>query len=213
MRRTDRLQPGRWADGWRRGGLLTVLIALLVGFTGVGAASAATLVNDNFEDGNAAGWTTTGGVWIVANENTKVLRQSSLAAGALARIGALSWRDYTVTAQVEPTSFNGLPGFTGVVARASSTTNYYALVLRPDNTAALLRVIGGQAAVLATQRVTVRTGVVYTLALRVAGRALTGSVNGGVRITATDGFLLQGPAGLTTTWTTASFDNVRVDTP
>lgn len=211
MRRTDGSQPGRWADRWRRGGLLTVMVALLIGFTGVGVASAATLASDDFEDGNAAGWVTTGGVWIVANENTRVLRQSSLAAGALARTGSLAWRDYTVTAQVEPTSFNGLPGFTGVVARAQSTSNYYALVLRPDNTAALLRVINNNASVLATLRVNVRTGVEYTLSLRASGRTLTGWVDG-VRFAATDGFLLQGPAGLTTTWTTASFDNVEVNT-
>jgi pectate lyase len=98
-----------------------------------------------------------------------------------------------------------------VVARAQSTDNYYALVLRPDDTAALLRVIGGRTTTLATMRVAVRTGATYDLTFRVVGSTLTGWVEG-VGFSASDGFLRQGPAGLTTTWTTASFDNAWVRT-
>jgi hypothetical protein len=168
------------------------------------------LVADNFEDNNAAGWTTTGGTWIVNLDGSNhVLRQSSLAANALARTGSVTWRDYTVTAQVQPQSFNGLPGFAGVVARAQSTSNYYALVLRPNDTAALTRTVGGVSQTLATARVAVDTGTWYTVTLAVAGQRLTGSVNG-TSISATDGFLNGGPAGLVTTWTTAAFDNTTV---
>jgi hypothetical protein len=192
------------------GGPLVILAALLVLFTGVGAASAATLRADDFEDGDAAGWTTTGGTWIVTRDgSSRVLRQSSLAANALARVGSVSWRDYTVTAEVKPESFNGMRGFAGVVARAQSTTNFYALALRPDDTAALTRTVGGVSQTLATLKVSVNAGTWYRLALRVDGQKLTGSVNG-ASITATDGFLHGGPAGLVTTWTTASFDVVVV---
>jgi len=197
----------RWA---RFGGPLAILTALLVGFTGVGPASAATLRADDFEDGNSSGWTTTGGTWIVNRDaSNRVLRQSSFAANALARVGAISWRNYTVTASVRPESFNGMPGFAGVVARANSTSNYYALVLRPDDTAALTRTVGGTAQTLATARVAVEAGAWHTLSLRVEGQQLTGTV-GGVTLTASDGFLYGGPAGLVTTWTTASFDSVLV---
>lgn len=215
MRGVDRRSGREATAGWRRGGLLTaltaVLTALLVGVVGAGAASAATLAADNFEDGNAAGWTTTGGTWIVVNEDSRVLRQSSYAANALARTGAPGWRDYIVSADVRPISFNGLPGHVGVVARAQSTNTYYALVLRPDNTAALLRVVSGRAATLATMPVAVRAGATYDLTFRLVGNALTGWVEG-VGFSATDNFILQGPAGLTTTWASASFDNAWVRT-
>ncbi|MCA2218154.1 family 16 glycoside hydrolase [Jidongwangia harbinensis] len=187
-----------------------ILTALLVGFTGVGTASAATLRADDFEDGNSAGWTTTGGTWIVNRDgSTRVLRQSSTAANALARTGAISWRNYTVTASVRPESFNGMPGFAGVVARANSTSNYYALVLRPDDTVALTRTVGGTTQTLDTARFAVEQGTWYRLSLQVEGQRLTGTV-GGVTVTASDGFLHGGPAGLVTTWTTASFDSVLI---
>ncbi|MEO3930828.1 hypothetical protein ABGB07_44340 [Micromonosporaceae bacterium B7E4] len=198
-------------SGTRLGGQLVVLVALLVAVTGVGTASAATLASDDFEDGNAAGWVTTGGTWIVAREESRVLRQSSLAANALARTGQPGWRDYTIVAEVRPDSFNGMPGFAGVVARAQSTTTFYALVLRPNNTVALTRTAQGTLTTLATAPMTVTPDRSYTLTLRTAGRTLTGSVDG-TRLTASDGSILTGPAGLVTTWTAASFDNVSVDT-
>ncbi|MBE1489465.1 hypothetical protein [Plantactinospora soyae] len=188
-----------------------MLVALLLAVTGVGTASAATLASDDFEDGNAAGWVTTGGTWIVTREESRVLRQSSLAGNALARTGQPGWRDYTIVAEVRPDSFNGMPGSVGVVARAQSSSTFYALVLRPNNTVALIRTVGGRSTTLAAASMTVAADRSYTLVLRTAGQTLTGLV-GGVRLTASDGFILSGPAGLVTTWTIASFDDVSVDT-
>jgi pectate lyase len=195
----------------RLSGVLVAVTALLVVSTGVGTASAATLISDNFEDGNAAGWTTTGGTWIVNSltDSSRVLRQSSLVAGALARTGSLSWQDYTVTAAVKPENFNGLPGWAGVVARASSTSNYYALVLKANDTVALTRTIGGTTQTLSSTKFSVDTGTWYTLSLNVDGSRLTGTV-GGTSLSVSDGYLYGGPGGLTTTWTVAAFDNVVI---
>jgi pectate lyase len=195
---------------WARVGGSMIAAALLAVLTGVGTASAATLTSDNFEDANSAGWTTTGGTWIVNLDGSNhVLRQSSLVSGALARTGYLSWRNYTVTAAVKPGSFNGLPGWVGVVARASSTSNYYALVVRADDSVAITRTVGGTTQTLASARASVNTDTWYTLSLTVNGQRLTGKV-GGTSLSATDGFLNGGPAGLTTTWAAASFDNVVI---
>lgn len=194
----------------RLGGASAALAAVLAVFTGAGAASAATLRSDDFEDGDAAGWTPTGGTWIVNLDGTNhVLRQSSLAADALTRNGSPAWRDYRVTAEVRPESFNGLPGFAGVVARAGSAGDHYALALRPNDTAALIRTVGGRSQTLATLAVAVDEGRWYRLSLTVDGQQLTGSVDG-ASFGATDGFLYGGPAGLLTTWTTASFDDVVI---
>lgn len=201
--------PVRRRGEWFLRGSLVALVAVLFAVVGMGRASAAALVSDDFEDGNAAGWTTTGGTWIVNQEETKVLRQSSFAVNALARIGQLAWSDYIITAQVKPESFNGLPGFAGVVSRASSTSTYYALVIRADNTAALTRTIGGTTVTLAAIRFSVSLDTTYTLTLRTSGHTLTGWVDGR-SLSASDGFLFQGPAGLTTTWSVASFDNVVI---
>lgn len=209
MRLRDRSKGGRQASWASRVGLVAVLVGLLISATGVGAASAATLFSDDFEDGNAAGWVTTGGTWIVNSEESRVLHQSSYVDNALARVGQPGWSDYTVQADVTPTSFNGLPGFAGVVARANSTTNHYALVIRPNNTVALIRTIDSNATTLASARLQVSQGSRYTLSLTVSGQTLTGRA-GGVVVSATDGFLLSGLGGLVTTWTSASFDNVVI---
>lgn len=197
----------------RRAALLVTVAAvgaMFLAAIGGGTASAATLATDDFEDGNAAGWTTTGGTWIVTRADSRVLRQSSLATSAVARTGQQSWRNYTVTADVRPESFNGMPGFAGVAARVQSPSTYYALVLRPDDTAALVRVAGGGSpSTLAVAEVDVAEDTTYSLSLRVDGQRLTGWVNG-AELTATDGFILGGRAGLVTRRTTASFDNVSV---
>jgi hypothetical protein len=199
----------RWG---RRGGLLVALTTALIASTGVGSASAATLIYDDFEDGNAAGWTTTGGTWIVnsLNYDSRVLRQSSFVEDALARRGSLSLRNYTVTADVSPESFNGLPGSAGVVARAASTDTYYSFVLNANDTVALTRTIDGTTQTLARAKFDVELDEWYTVSLKVSGQRLTGSV-GDVSLRVTDGFLQQGPAGLSTTWANAVFDNVEVE--
>lgn len=209
MHETDRSSVRRGRRRWHYAGLLVTTVALFLA-AGVGTASAATLTSDDFEDGNAAGWTTTGGTWIVKQEDSRVLGQSSLAANALARTGQIDWRNYTVAADVKANSFNGMPGFIGVVARAQSTSTYYALVIRPNSTAALTRTINGTTSTLDTASITVNEKSWYKLSLKVDDRKLTGSVNG-VELSATDGFAFTGPAGLVTTWATASFDNVAVD--
>jgi len=203
------------ATGWkRRGGLLvTVVAAFLVVASVASSASAAAVITDNFEDGDAAGWTTTGGTWIVNSyiADSRVLRQSSLAVNAQARRGPISWQDYTVEATVTPDNFNGLPGFAGITARAQSTTVYYALVLRPNDTAALIRTIGGVPITLADVDVEVTADTSYQLSLRVVDQTLTGSVDG-VELSARDGFILGGQAGLITSYTSAYFDDVVVTT-
>jgi pectate lyase len=208
MREMDRAGAHRGRRWGLRGGLLVAAVALLVAATGVGTAAAATLVSDDFEDGNAAGWVTTGGT----DRDCREFRGcTSRASRQRWPDGQASWRDYTVRAEVRATSFNGMPGFVGVVARAQSTSNYYALVLRPNNTAALTRTVGGTSTTLASIPVGVSAGTSYTLTLRTSGQTLTGQVNG-AGLSASDGFLNGGPAGLVTTWTTASFDNVTVIT-
>ena len=105
----------------RAGGLAAAAVALLV-VAAVAAsamtAHAATLFTDDFQDGDAAGWSKSGGSWSVVTDDSLVYRQSSTGADAKAQAGDPGWADQTVQARVKPTGFNGTDRFAGVLARA-----------------------------------------------------------------------------------------------
>ena len=102
--------------------LAAVALAIGMGAT----AYADTLFTDNFEDGNSAGWSRSGGSWSVATDGSRVYRQSSTSSDARARAGTASWTNYTVTARVKPTAFNGSNRF---VARAGPRPEQHQLLL------------------------------------------------------------------------------------
>src|SRR6476619_4278664 len=64
-------------------------------------ADAATLFSDNFEDGNANGWSKTNGSWSVVSDGSYVYRQGSTGADARAIAGAGSGAGTTVSARVK----------------------------------------------------------------------------------------------------------------
>src|SRR5688572_12863075 len=99
------MTPRRWRAGLVAAAALTLAAGLTVGLSGT--ASAATLFTDDFNDGNSTGWTASGGTWSVTTDGTPVLRQAGTSADARALAGTPSWTDYTVTARVKPTAFNG----------------------------------------------------------------------------------------------------------
>jgi len=185
------------------------VVAGLLIFTGT--ANAATLLTDDFEDGNSTGWTTSGGSWSVATDGSRVFRQSGTSSDARARAGQLSWTDYTVTARVKPIAFNGTNRFAAVLARAQSNTSYYYLALRSTNTVELKKLVGGSSTTLAAASVPVSVGVWYTLSLSVSGTSLRGTVNGGTALSASDSQFSAGQVGVATFYTSASFDDVLVE--
>ncbi|GAA1363730.1 pectate lyase family protein [Catellatospora chokoriensis] len=166
------------------------------------AANAATLLSDDFNDGNANGWTTSGGSWSVSSG---AYAQSSTGASAKALAGSTSWSTATVSAKVRANTFsNSTSRGVGVAARVQSTSNFYALVLTP--TAVQLR--KGSTTVLATAPFSAATGTWYTLALSASGSSLVGSVNGSQLVSVSDGSYPTGRAGLLANYTAASFDDV-----
>jgi len=185
------------------------VVAGLLIFTGT--ANAATLLTDDFEDGNSTGWTTSGGSWSVVTDGSRVFRQSGTSSDARARAGQLSWTDYTITARVKPIAFNGTNRFAAVLARAQSNTSYYYLALRSTNTVELKKLVGGSSTTLAAASVPVSVGVWYTLSLSVSGTSLRGTVNGGTALSASDSQFSAGQVGVATFYTSASFDDVFVE--
>ncbi|SNT30729.1 pectate lyase [Asanoa hainanensis] len=172
-------------------------------------ASAATLFGDDFADGNASGWSTSGGSWSVSGQ---AYRQSSTGADAKAQAGSTAWTDYAVRARVQPVAFGSSARSVGVVARAQNTTTFYSLVLVGAGRVELRRVSGGGVTVLASSPATVTPGGWHELTLTVAGSALRGALGGQTLVTATDATFAGGRVGLVASYASAVFDDVAVFT-
>ena len=187
------------------GGVVTALVVVITT-----AAYAATLLSDDFQDGNADGWTKSGGSWSVVTDGSLVYRQSSTSSDARAQTGSSSWTNYSVQARVKPLAVNGSDRFAAVLARAQSMTSYYYLALRSSGRVELKKLVGGSSTTLASATVPFSLGTWYTLQLDVAGTSLRGFVNGLNVASATDSQFSSGRIGLATFNASASFDDVVV---
>jgi pectate lyase len=155
------------------GGVLLVAAAVLAAPN----ASAATLFSDDFQDGNASGWSTNGGSWSVVTDESLAWRQSGTSADARALAGG-GWSDQAVQARVKPTAFNGSGRHVGVVARAQNTSNYYFLGLTNSGSALLGKRVGGGFTTLASAAASGSAGTWHTLRLEAFGSTLRGFVDG-----------------------------------
>ncbi|MEV4490704.1 pectate lyase [Micromonospora coxensis] len=188
-----------------------VLAAGAVLVTG-SSAYAGTLFTDTFDDGDAAGWTRSGGSWSVVTDGSPAYRQSGTSSDARTLAGQSTWTDYGVQARVKPTAFGGATRHVGVIARAQSTSSYYALVTTAGGGVQLLRRSGGDPVVLGSAAAGVVTGAWATLRLEAVGSSLRGYVDGRLLVQATDGAFTAGRAGLATSYASATFDDVEVAT-
>ena len=188
-------------------------VAMVVGASAVAAmlvltigavANAATLFADDFNDGNASGWSTSGGTWTVSSG---VYSQSGTSASAKALSGSTSWTTATVSARVRANAFgtSGSRGV-GIAARVQSTSSFYALVLTPTS----VQIRKGATTTLASASFPTATGTFYTLSLSATGGSLVGSVNGSQVVSASDSSFASGRAGLIANFAAGSFDDVLV---
>ena len=191
---------------------VVVAATVLAVVVAVPAAHAATLLSENFDDGDADGWSRSGGSWAVVTDGSLVYRQSGTSADAKAQVGSTTWTDYAVQARVKPTGFNGSARHVGVVARAQSMTSFYALALTNTGRLEIIKRASGSPVTLAGVAASVVTGTWYTLRLEASGSTLTGFLNGTPVVSATDGAFAAGRVGLATYYASASFDDVLVET-
>ena len=183
-------------------GLSAAVTALVVTIGTV--ANAATLFSDDFNDGNATGWTTSGGSWSVSSG---IYSQSGTSASAKALAGSSTWTTSTVSARVRANAFGASTSRgVGIAARAQSTSNFYALVLTPNS----VQIRKGATTVLASAAFTTATGTFYTLSLSATGSSLVGSINGTQRVSASDSSFASGRVLLLANFTAGSFDDVLV---
>jgi hypothetical protein len=186
---------------------VAAVTALAVGAVAAGA-SAASLFNDDFEDGNSSGWSKSGGTWTVVADGSLALRQTNATAN-LARVfaGQTGWTGYGVQARVRPLSY-ATDGFVGIAARAAGSTSFDRLLLLPGRVE-LQAVRSGAVTVLAATPVAVPAGTWATLRLEVDGGTVRGLVNGALVGQGTSQ-AASGRIGLQTYRATASFDDVAV---
>lgn len=184
-----------------------MVAAVVVGAAGV--ALGAPLFADDFEDGNSNGWSKSGGSWSIVTDGSRALRQSGTSADARAFAGDVTWTDYAVQARVKPIAYNGQS--VGVIARAQNSSNYYALTLTGGQ-ARLVKRVGGAVSTLATGVAAVPAGSWATVRLEAAGGTLRGLVGGAQVVTATDATFAAGRLGLTSSYASATFDDVTADT-
>jgi hypothetical protein len=202
--------------GGRRAALaggFAVAVAAAAGITATAFAgsssSGSASFGDDFEDGNASGWSKSGGSWAVVADGTQVLRQSD-AGTALARefAGDSSWTDYTVTAKVKASSLTAAGASAGIAARAGGAHQFDRLVLAPK-AARLEEVRGSTVTVLASVPLAPAASGWHTLRVDVSGGRVGGSVDG-VPVGSGTTRLTSGRIGLLTTSAAAAFDDVSV---
>ncbi|MDI1461358.1 DUF1080 domain-containing protein, partial [Catellatospora sp. KI3] len=210
--------PGRHRRRPRRFGLaaaggtalLSLVLAALMNLTG-GVALAATLFSDDFNDGDASGWSKSGGDWTVVTDGTSAFQQSKLDS-ELARqfAGSSSWTNYTVSARVKPTGFNGSGRYAALGARSTGSSTRYQLALLNSGRAELQVVNGSTVTVVGGANLAVSTGTWYTLELSVSGSTLTGRVNGQQVASGSSSAFGSGRIVLVTSYASARFDDVVV---
>jgi hypothetical protein len=198
----------RLLGGIATGGTVLLLSALLAA-----PAGAATLFTDDFNDGNATGWSKSGGTWAVLTDGTGVLNQSS-STSELARefAGDSGWTDYTVQARAKVLAFDGANQYAALAARSSSSTTFYRLALINANRVELQAVRSGAVTVLGSTARTVATNTWYALRIDVAGSTVTGFVDGTQVARGTSTVSGTGRVGVQTFHASASFDDVSVTT-
>jgi hypothetical protein len=180
-----------------------------------GPGAAAQPVFDDFEDGDAAGWTLSSGSWsVVADGASKVLKQSNPSGGARASLDVSNSADHMIEADVKVESFNGTEGWAGLFVRYTqinaTTNNTYYITLRNSNSLSLRKSVDGVITIFGTHAMTVSVGTTYRLRLEAVGSALKAYVNGELVLSATDSELTSGRAAIGTFMAVASFDNILV---
>ncbi|MFI5927228.1 pectate lyase [Micromonospora sp. NPDC051543] len=174
------------------------------------SAFAATIFTDTFSDGDASGWSKSGGAWAV--DGAGVFQQSN-AGSELARqfAGDTGWTDYAVQARVRPGSFGSSSALVGLAARSTSSTRMYRLALLGSGRAELQAVNGSSVTAIGSAPLGVTTGTWYTLRVEVNGSTIRGFVNGAQIASGSSSLAGAGRIGLVTAYASGGFDDVVVD--
>lgn len=176
-------------------------------FVTVGSARGA-LLSDDFSDGDAAGWTPTGGTWGVSAGG---YRQSDAAATVTQSIaGDASWTNYGVAATVTPNALTG-SSIVGLFARYRDADDFYLFDwYRATKSLRILKKVAGTVTTLATVPMSLAQGRAYRFEGRVIGDRLTFLVDGVTMVSASDSALTAGRVGVRAHTVDVTYDDVVV---
>ncbi len=189
------------------GYLFLCLIGLSLGWTQL-AVNAATLFSDNFDDGNANGWTATTGSWSVVQDNGSYVYYQSSTNEGRSSTGSGSWTNYTVEAKVKVDNFNG-SNRAYLCGRWVDANNYYCASLSSSKLE-IRKKVSGSSSTLVSLDSTQTTGTWYTVKLELNGSTIKFYLNGTLKLTASDTSLGSGAIGLIAYKVVAKYDDVVV---
>jgi hypothetical protein len=171
------------------------------------------LSQDDFQDGDAIGWSTTpGSLFAVASSGTfRFYRQSSVAGNATALWQNTIGNDQAIQADITPRAFDGADRWFGLVTRYSDINNYYYVTARSGGGVQLKRMRAGAFTTLGSAALPVAIGTTYRIRLESVADHVRVLVNDRPVIRVRDAALSGGRPGLMTYRTRADFDNVIVN--
>ncbi len=167
------------------------------------------LLNEDFQDGVAEGWTPAEGAWAVEEKfGNSVYRQTSKKAGeTIAVAGQPIWNDYAASGDFKLRH----AGTAGLLARYADADNYYGVMIDSvSNNLRLSKRVGGIETALVDVPWSIHPNHTYRLELRVNGTSVAGAVDGVMAAMVNDVSLSTGRIGVRGVDTDFSIDNINV---
>jgi hypothetical protein len=175
-----------------------------------------TLLTDNFQDGNSAGWTASAGTWSVVNDGTGnlVYQQSNTASGDFYSSNGTGWANQIVEGDMRATTFvPDMDDWFALGARYTDLSNHYYVTFRNSGALWLRKVVGGTFSTLDSTTIPIATGTTYRVRLEAIGTSIKVYVNGVLQLEATDSAHSSGGVVLRTYRAATQYDNVQVLRP
>jgi hypothetical protein len=169
------------------------------------------VLQDNFEDGDAAGWSISQGAMMVAQRGpSQVLRQAEPSGNATAVLDASGTTNQSVQADLRTLAFGEGQRWLGLATRYTNADNYYAAILDGDGFVQLRRVQAARTIAIDSRALPVPAGRRFHVRLESIGSRHRVYVNGIRLIDAFDSHLTSGRVALLTRGASGEFDNVVV---
>lgn len=169
------------------------------------------LQQDDFEDGNSAGWNIHSAAWsVVSSLGSRVYRQTRTIGEGRSILDGVDWTNQSIQADARVLGFNGAGRYFGLITRYIDDNNFYYAVIENTHRVRLKKRVNGIITVLGSAPLTVTPDRDYRVRLEAVGTWLRVYVDGNRLIQVRDTALTQGTVGLRTYWAQTQFDNVVV---
>jgi hypothetical protein len=169
------------------------------------------LVQDDFEDGDDAGWRIASSTWrTIRARGSFVYEQTRTSGDARTVLQNLDQQDVAIQAVVRALSFNGSGRFVALMARYVDDANHYYAALKNTNRLELRKRVNGVDSLIVAKAFTVVANRDYRLRLEAIAGSLRVYVDGKLQLARRDADLTRGGAGLRANFARAQFDNVVV---